>query len=333
MRGLLVVLCVTWVLTLALHSFPDPQGTDLFPLLTCAAALLEGHSPYESWVSERIGGEWEVARSGTQVASVCAYPLPFYLLITPLFVLPGWARVTVWWLTLLAMVPVCALVRRGRGGRVWEGAVLAMAYYPIFHGIVLKTSTVLVATLIGVIVSREGMGKASPVWAVLPSLLKPQVGLLPGVLSMRRWGVGSALLLVGILAVVSILYPWWPVEWLKTILLYSERAVAYPLLPPSLLLFVVPLACILVWHLGAMAVVIVLQVFLWPTNDLYCVIPLIYPLLLMPISISLPVCMVSWLLPLVFEYPNSLEGVLFLTIVPFLIACYLSRRSIVRAGC
>lgn len=324
---LVVVLCVIWILTLGLLSFPDPQGTDLFPLMVCAEAIVEGHSPYEQWVSHKIQNEWEVARAGTRVAAVCAYPLPFYLLIVPLLALPIRARVVGWWILSLSMIAVCSQTRREKGGAPWEGMVLAIAYYPIFHAIILKTSTVGVAALLGMIVVREAAGKSAPFWAVLPAILKPQVGLLPALFTMRRWDIRKVISLVGVFALSVVVYPLWPLDWLTTISLYAERAVSHSLLPPALLLVVVPLTCILVWHLGLIAVAIVLQVFVWPTNDLYCVIPLIYPLLLMPFAISFPACAVSWLLPVLFEYPNSLEGVLSLTIVPFLIACYLSRRG------
>lgn len=320
-------LFLLWVAALALSSFPDYQGTDLYPLLHCSRALVAGRSPYNPEVAKELAARWEVAQQGVEVAALCAYPLPFYALLTPLLVVPEPLQVKLWWGLLLLIAPVAWKIREETNGRGWEGLLIAVTYYPLFHGITLKTSTVLISIFLGGMVLWERKELKTPWWAAIPLLLKPQVALLPVLLGMRR-GLEKLTLVASLVLLIpiTICYPTWMSDWVSVTVTYTGNAAIHRPFSSATLVVVLPLVTILTWHLGLMAVAIVLQILLWPMNDLYCVIPFLYPILRMPFAVAIMVSSVSWISPLVFRYPNSIEGALLTTIMPFMIGCYLSRR-------
>ena len=100
---------VLWLAAVCYRCFPDPQGTDFYPLWIGAQELLHGGDPYGKETAELLRNTWLVKLKGVQVADVIGYPLPVLLLITPLTIFPLEIAVYVWFALLLASVAIFAL--------------------------------------------------------------------------------------------------------------------------------------------------------------------------------------------------------------------------------
>jgi hypothetical protein len=325
-RAVLVVcLICSWLIAFASVSFPDPQGTDLYPVWWCSSALLDGRSPYDPQVARGLRESWEVAQRGVNVAAVCAYPLPFYLVMSPLALGSLPVALVVWCLPLLIYPPVMGMVAPVQ--RRMSAALLPFAFYPVFHAATLKTSSLLwnILPALLLVALRTGRnGIAGALLALFPA--KPQsaalfsVWALPHTLrtTVGRRSFAAGVFLLWILP--TLLWPSWPSEWIGTLRSYANDASLASIFPPLLLTATALVAALLCARRSTFAAAALLQMLLFPINDLYCGLPLLYVWLLVPPSVALPGVACSWLIPLVYEHPNNLEALITFILLPLLAA-------------
>jgi hypothetical protein len=81
-----IVFCL-WLSLVYFQAFPDPQGTDFFPLWVGAQEIVKGGNPYAPATLESLRKNWSVAQL-LHVSDAIAYPLPVLVLIAPLTILP-----------------------------------------------------------------------------------------------------------------------------------------------------------------------------------------------------------------------------------------------------
>lgn len=308
-----VLILGIWAALLTVSSFPDEQGTDFFPVYIAARSLTSGSSPYSDEVTSQIRNEWKVSRTH-HVAPLVAYPLPALFPILPFAMLPLPPAATVWFLFLVVVLAAFILASR----LDTLSLVAILAYFPLIHALILKTTSVLWFALAALAIWRFDSCKALQALGIVLLPAKPQSGLLFAFYGMRkrskifRWYVGA--LACVIWGGAFLLDPGWITAWLNRVHDYSKLATTASFLPWGLALL--PLT----WGLP-LATIALAQVIIFPINDLYCALPLMLGWLAFKPIICLIGASISLLGPIMFVDPNSTATFFFTVLAPYLIAC------------
>jgi len=322
---LVLVISLSWYSLFVWLAFPDPQGTDFYPLYVAATALLHGFNPYSAEVSQMIADSWWVAQGSYQVALSVAYPLPFLLLMLPFSLFPVELSATVWCMLLLALsILSFRLVARDN-----LTTLLPFVFYPLFHAAVLKTSSLLWFAFL--MYTVFGFRSRSPLLVGLSMsllTLKPQVGGLFFVVLMllsfreRRKVFWYSCFFTAVLWGLSfILSPDWVVHWLDALTQYQQSVVQAELPASAFLLLL--FSVVLPWQIP----VAFLQSCIFLLNDLYSSLPLLVAWGVFKPRVALLGCALSWLAPLLFSTPNNTVALWLLVFVPLLFACALAQLS------
>lgn len=310
-------LATLWLAYFFAVAWPDPLGTDFYPVWYGARLALAGENPYGEAALAHLREVWRVPF----VEGGLAYPLPALLAAVPFALLPLTLAVPIWLLLGMATTAAAGALREG-----WRvHALTILLYFPLFRAAHMKQATLIYIGLAVVLVlalRARLLPLAGLCIALLPA--KPQNGLLFAVAALvwawredRRlfgWAAAWSLpLWLGSLLVM----PDWPQAWLAAIARYRLVVEPVSLLPWGLAL--VAASWRLPWH----AVVAAAQVALFPLSDLYGALPL----LLGWIAIGGPLAWVgagiSWLWPLL-GFPNSTQALWLFVLLPYS-ACALWR--------
>jgi hypothetical protein len=307
-------------------AFPDTQGTDYYPVVEiCAGEVLSGRSPYTEKVSQLIVATWDIIiKKHVHVAPVCAYPLPFYILVAPFALLPIGMGVPLWFALILLFPGIFWMLNPNERPKM----LLPVVYYPILHGALIKNSTVVWAILIAVLLlalRNRCLALVGAISAILPA--KPQVGLLISSFTGTAAAVGSAggriALAVSFIlfwGVPFIFFPDWPLDWLAAVQQYSSNATVIWFMPFELLVPVLVVSTLVFSRISFVATAAIWTLTIFPVNDLYCAIPLVFAWNSLPLRYAIPGAGLSWLIPLIYEYPNNLEGMWIFLLLPLLLA-------------
>lgn len=314
-RSLCIILMLLYTAAAYLLSFPNPQGTDFYPIRIGTEQLLSGNSPYSEETSNHLKSNWDVAKSGTQVAALVAYPAPFLVALSPIIALPP-AYISLGWFCLMSVALGFALYKTSRN---YADVCTALLFYPLFHAFTLQTSSMLWLAIL--LLCLFNVKERSPVFlglllALLP--LKPQVGLLFFPIAIyycwrenRRalaWMCSWSIL---IWSVSFALLPDWIGQWLRAVEQYQEQAanlnVSY--------MFAILLVLGIGLPLPAFTALASLAIF--PLNDIYstillCVFFRAYPYNPMLMS-ALSLGMISA------PYPNSAYALVVFVWIPTLV--------------
>ncbi|HEX2929686.1 MAG TPA: hypothetical protein VHV54_08240 [Candidatus Binatia bacterium] len=309
-----------WLSVVYFLAFPDPQGTDFYPLWVGAQAIVNGSNPYAPPTTELLRKSWSVTKF-LHVSDVVAYPLPILVFITPLTILPLELAVYVWFLLLLACVVAFTFAFE------WKrpiSCLIPLISFPLFHALTIKTSTVLWLGLIGLLriaIKKNLVVTSGFCIALLPG--KPQAGLIFAVaaaiwaLRNNRAVLTSAFLWVVVLwGGATIVKPEWPIEWWQAVQVYRQQVPLVWLLPQALVL---PLFS---RHLSWFAIVATAQVISFPVNDLYSSLPLLVGWMEIGGWLALAGVSCSWFATAISNHPHH-TFILWLTVLLPYCACAL----------
>ena len=314
LTGLLIIV---WTVTLVSRAFPDPQGTDFYPLRVGSLVLREGKNPYSPEVNRYLRNNWSVPhKPNAKVAPVVAYPLPALMTILPFtFVAERYATV-VWFLSIISLSLLVIFLGEDR-----FSILIPFFFFPLFHGALVKTSSLLWIGIVALfLISLKKQWYSLCGLTVSLMVAKPQVGLIFGgaavliglrkervlFLWMLAWGCivwgGSFLLMPG-----------WVGEWWNSVQEYQKLATLQVIFPLSLL--IAASAFRLKWY----AILAVLQVSLFQVNDIYSSLPLLIAYVSIGGVRSCVGAGMSWLMPLVYTDYNNLEALWILVFLPFMV--------------
>jgi hypothetical protein len=327
-RGVIAIaVCyAVWIGALVAKGFPDPQCTDFYPLWIGSRALLAGTDPYSAEVCHTLRQSWSVAQT-TNVAACVAYPLPWLLLISPLAMLPlSWAGPLWFGSSLALLLGGLWLLGDEVGDGVGKEALqlLPMLFYPVFHAVMIKTASVAVLGMVALMLwadRKEYRLLCGVLMAV--SLCKPQVSLLfVAYILVRRFKrdrltvlsfMVSGLVLLGL---SLLLQPGWIRGWLAAVETWQREATIFSLLPEGAAVA----ALLFLRKAPALTRVALLQIVIFPANDLYSTLPLAVGWLTLGGWAPLVVSSCSWLAPLLFQHPNNLGTIWGFAVLPYLLS-------------
>jgi hypothetical protein len=324
LKSLYLPIFLVWAGLVCYLSFPDPQGTDFFPVWTCSRAVLVGEDPYSTSMTEKLSDTWDIVRKKrAQVAPVCAYPLPFYLITLPFGALPFAASLTLWFALSLATPIVFILFRNTCTRLPW----VPLLFYPLFHGALLKTSSVLwvgfFAGAIFLLLNKQLL------WAALLAGIasaKPQIGAMLFLYSLvlfsrveartRTWPV---IILFSPWIASWIYDPTWLKRWFVMLQSYEDKAVLFSFLSSTALIPLIALSSYVFYKISPFAAVAAVQFLIFPINDLYSCLPI----MLCWAFIKPPqfwLILITTLIPLTYAEPNQLWAVRISAFLPLLLA-------------
>lgn len=320
-------LFIIWASVACYLALPDPQGTDFYPIWSCSKAVILGLDPYSKAVSNQLSETWEVVRQRhSAVAPVCAYPLPFYLITAPFGLLPLGLSAGLWFALSLAAPLVFLLFADKRP----LAPLVPLAFYPLFHGIVLKTSSVVWVCIFAVaayLLLRRRFVLAALLAAVAST--KPQIGGILFVYSLlsffSREGGSRALPILALCSpwMVSWLYdPTWLERWIVALKAYESSAISLPLLPWQILVPVGVYSLLVFSRISPVAAIAAAQFLVFPVNDLYSSLPL----MLCWIFIEPPqfiLILFAAIIPITFSVTNQAQALQLSIFLPLLIAAVL----------
>lgn len=306
-----IVFCL-WLSLVYFRAFPDPQGTDFYPLWVGARAIVNGGNPYAPATLELLRKNWSVAQL-LHVSDAIAYPLPVLVLITPLTILPLELAVYVWFFVLIGCVVVFTFAFE------WKRpifCIIPLLSFPLFHALTIKTSTVLWLGLIGLLriaIKKNLVVTSGFCIALLPG--KPQAGLIFAV-AVAIWALRNnrAVLVSAFLWMLvwwggsTIIQPQWPIEWWQAVQVYRQQVTLVWLLPQALVL---PLFS---RRLSWFAIVATTQVISFPINDFYSSLPLLVGWMEISGWLALAGVSCSWFPTVILENPHH-PFILWLTVL------------------
>jgi hypothetical protein len=313
-----------WSFFPLLRALPDAQGTDFYPLWIGLQTVIAGGNPYSPSTAELLRNTWQVHKIA-QVADVVGYPLPVLLILAPLSLLTLQQAVAAWCLLLVAAIGIFSIAF---GNKKISVFVMPLLFFPAFHAVVIKTSTVLWLGLIGCLViairnNRSVM--AGFCIALLPG--KPQAGLIFA-LGAVIWAIreqhykilASAGCWIVLLWGGSLLVqPNWPIDWWRTVAEYQDQVMLVSLMPEGLL---VPLFSLgLSWLAFAAAI----QTVAFPVNDIYCSLPLLVGWMEMRPLIALLGIGASWSVVLLYPNPNHPLVLWTIILLPYCVGALINR--------
>jgi hypothetical protein len=323
---LAAITAVIWLALILFRSFPDPQGTDFYPLWIGAQAVARDADPYSPETRAFLRTTWTVAQR-VQVSDAIAYPLPALLILTPLTVLPLNAAVMVWFVILIASVAVFILAFDFK--LTWIAPLLS---FPLMQAVTIKTSAVLWLGLIGLLIiaiKRKWPVIVGLCIAILPA--KPQAGLIialvASIYELRQdcrvlyWACVWGLLLWG---GSLILHPLWVIGWWEAVHRYREQVLLVSLLPEALL---IP---IFSRNLSWLAIAAAVQAVSFPLNDIYASLPLLVGWMEMGGVFAIVGIGTSLSAPLLFEHPNQPLALWLMVLVPYCACCVAHSWTIAR---
>jgi hypothetical protein len=179
-------------------------------------------------------------------------------------------------------------------------------------------------TLLFLLVGERGGVLRGGLWSILPA--KPQLSLLFAISQTREILKVRTVARAGLVVAVAywvmplLIIPEWPLEWVRELGRYRRTAAVEAFMPMEMLLPVVVLGTTLFARRSLIAAVAYLQLMLFPVNDLYCAIPLLFVWATFPWKIAVAGASISWVVPLVYDYPNSLEPMWIFLLLPLLVA-------------
>jgi|RhiMetdeSRZDD1v2_1073273.scaffolds.fasta_scaffold378803_2 hypothetical protein len=313
-----VVILNVWLALISFRAFPDPQGTDFYPLWIGAQALVNGADPYAPATMESLRKNWSVAKL-VQVSDVIGYPLPVLILVAPLTMLSLESAVYVWFFILLGSVAVFILAFDWKRPIFW---IIPLLSFPLVHALTIKTTAVLWLGLIGLLriaIEKNFIVTSGFCMALLPG--KPQAGLVfalaAAIWALRNnrsvliWAFLWLLVLWGGSIIVQ---PQWPSQWWRAVQIYREQVFLVWLLPQGLVL---PLFS---RSLSWFAIVAATQVISFPANDIYSSLPLLVGWMEIGGSLALVGVSCSLLASVIFQNPNQ-PAALWLTVFLPYCAC------------
>lgn len=315
---------VLWLAGIIYRSFPDPQGTDFYPLWVGAQELVHGGDPYGNETAELLRKVWRVKLNGVQAADVVGYPLPVLLFIAPLTIFPLELAVFVWFLLLLASVAIFA---SEVGGRRLETIVIPLLSYPLVHALTIKTSAVLWLGLVGLLayaIRKNSITIAGLCIALLPG--KPQSGLLFSIVALLWAARHNQVIVLSASAWVLLLWggswaivPDWPWSWWSNVQIYRQQVALVWLLPEGLLLLLFSR------YLSAQALTAVAQVIAFPLNDIYSSLPLLVGWLETGGWLARITVVCSWLAVVFFPNPNHPVALWTTVLLPYCLCALVHR--------
>ena len=326
-KSLYFVLFLAWTSVVCYCSFPDPQGTDFYPIWTCSNAIVMGADPYSTFVNNKLSNTWEVVqKKQAKVAPICAYPLPFYLITLPFGLLPFAVSFALWFALSLSVPLVFLFLRSKRPSFLW----VPLLFYPLFHGATLKTSSVLWVGFFALalfLLSEKKFCFAALVAGIASA--KPQIGALLFVYSLVifiRLEAGK-----GRWPLILLFSPWiiswiydstWLERWFAALQSYESGAVHFPFLPWEVLIPVGAVSVYVFSKLSPVAGIAAAQFLVFPVNDLYSSLPL----MLCWVFIEPPqflLILVTALIPFTYAEPNQMLAVQISTFLPLFLASVL----------
>jgi hypothetical protein len=312
-----------WLALLLFRAFPDPQGTDFYPLWIGAKAVVNGENPYSQATTSFLKTHWSVAPL-LHVSDAIGYPLPVLMVIAPLTMLPLDIAVYVWFALLLGSVVVFILAFDWKGPLSW---VIPLLSFPLIHALAIKNTAVLWLGLIGLLrlsINKALIATGGFCIALLPG--KPQTGMVIAI-AVAVWALRNnrAILLSAFLWTLVLwggsllLQPQWPFHWSEAVRTYREQVVLTWLLPQALVL---PLFS---KSLSWFAIAAATQVIAFPVNDIYSTLPLLVGWTEIGGSLALVGIGCSLLAVLLFQNPHH-TFVIWLTMLLPYCACALVHR-------
>jgi len=310
-----IIAAAVWSAVVFFHAFPDPQGTDFYPLWLGTQVLMAGDNPYSPATAELLRSTWLVKRT-VQVADVIGYPLPVLMLLTPLTVLTLDQAILVWFALLLISIGLFAAAF----DKKVSVFLIPLLFLPTFHALLIKTSTILWMGLIGLLMVAIKNKMSSTIGlciALLPG--KPQVGLIFAMAAViwsikenNRTVLVSALFWTLALWGGSLLVqPAWPLEWWRALGAYREQVMLIWLLPQGIVL---PLFS---RSLSWFAVAAAIQVVAFPHNDIYSSLPLLVGWMEIGGWLAWLGVICSWLATLLYQNPNNPLALWMTVLLPY----------------
>lgn len=305
-----------WLLTYVSHTYPDPQGTDFYPLYSAASALFSGNDPYSAEFTKWLKQTWEVAQY-TRVASVIAYPLPFLIFIAPITLFPLYIAIHVW--NTISVLMAIQIARHSKN--FISGIFSLLIFYPLFHALVIKTSSVIwvgIASYCLLLLEKKQFPIILGILlAILP--LKPQVGLIfflyilfDTVKTKNYIALISAIFTSVVLWGASFLMdPNWLSKWLINIDLYKTQTEIVSFFPYGLIVL------LLSSRTSLLSFIAVAQVVLFPINDIYSVLPLIVAMMKFAPTMQAASSFFSLFFAMFMNFPNSYPYIWLAVIMPF----------------
>ena len=324
---------VLWFAALIHRSFPDAQYTDFYPLWFGMHALLAGQDPYSASVCSALRESWSVVQTH-QVSAVVAYPLPWLVFLAPLAMLPlSWAG-PLWFVLSVAIALTGLWLLTNEYYKEHSHKLLFLLpilSYPLFHAAVIKTSSVLVLGITALMLWSDK--KRYQVFCgivMVVALCKPQMSLvLVGYVflrHLRRDKLTLGVFLIGCLILwggTLFIQPNWVLAWLKVVEIYLHESVNYSLLPQGF----AAVAVLFLLRAPVLTQLALLQVVIFPANDIYCTLPLIFGWLSLNSNYAALGVAMAWIAPLIYPFPNNLATIWALIILPYvLFALYLKMR-------
>lgn len=246
------LILVVAVLTVAISAARLPfLGRDFISFWTGAQAIRAGHSPYDQSFQSTVqqANGWDT-RTEMFPFHPYVYPPWLAILIWPLAWLPYRTAFALWLALGLVLGAIAvALLLRTLGARAFRARnrryalplawVMAIAYLPLLHGVVVGQTHLLLFFLAAVMVWAQTTGRERTAGIALGLMsVKPQVGLVLALmfgvywLTQRRWPAVLSLILTG-LTCVSVSFIVTP-NWVLDMLAAPDRFMALtglPLLP------------------------------------------------------------------------------------------------------
>jgi hypothetical protein len=316
---------VFWFAALVYCSFPDAQYTDFYPLWFGMRALLAGQDPYSASVCNALRESWLVVRTH-QVSAVVAYPLPWLVFLLPLALLPlSWAGPL--WFVLsvgLALTGLWLLTHEVCQERPQKLLfLLPVLSYPLFHASVIKTSSVLVLGITALLLWADKKNyRVLCGLAMVVALCKPQMSLVfAGYVLLRHLRRDKRILgvfLIGFLVFwggTLFIQPNWVQAWLQVLAQYLRDSVNFSLLPQGL----AAVAVMFLLRAPVLAQLALLQVVIFPANDIYCTLPLIIGWLSLNSNYTALGVAMAWVAPMIYPFPNNLGTIWALIILPYVL--------------
>jgi hypothetical protein len=311
-----IIASILWLLTYVSRTYPDPQGTDLYPLYSAASALFNGHDPYSPGFTKWLKQTWGVSQY-THVASVIAYPLPFLIFITPITLFPLYIAIHIW--NAISVLMAMQIARHSKNFIL--GIFSLLMFYPLFHALVIKTSSVIWVGIAGycllLLEKKQSPFFLGILLAILP--LKPQAGLIFSLYIIFD-AIKTKTYIVLISAIFTSIVLWgasflidphWFSKWLINIDLYKTQTEIVSFLPYGLLVI------LLSARTSLLTFIAVSQVVLFPINDIYSVLPLILPMMKFAPPMQAASSFFSLFLAIFMGFPNSYHYILAAVIMPF----------------
>jgi hypothetical protein len=310
---LIAVLLPFWCWFLLQSSF----GVDFEIVRWSSRYMLEGHSPYGAEATQALQ---ESGIKSQQIGTGSGYPLPFYIVIAPLAMLPYGLGLALW-LSITALV--FSSFFRIEPYEWSYTLLLVLLYFPLHRAVLFAQPTVLYCALIATMIVAI---QRRWVWILGLSLvvlcLKPQSGVIFALYGLYwAWnherraallGLGVGL---GLLGISFLFQTNWMQAWLDQLQTYGS-VTGSPSTWFSLILLL-PCMRVLPWY----ANLALLQVLLFPLTDLYSFAPLLFVWLAIGGRLALVGTACSWLWILL-GLPNSTTVAFILIVLPLVLASY-----------